>query len=88
MTDAADPLAPLKTEARAWFEALRDRIHAAFEALEDQAPAELFPGEPGRFVRTPWNRPEGGGAVFGSGLARVVHGEAARLLVLAEGDDD
>ena len=65
MTDAADPLAPLKTEARAWFEALRDRIHAAFEALEDQAPADLYPGEPGRFVRTPWDRPEGGGGVMG-----------------------
>ena len=65
MTDAADPLAQQKTEARAWFEALRDRIHAAFEALEDQAPAELFPGEPGRFVRTPWDRPEGGGGVMG-----------------------
>ena len=60
-----DPLAQQKTEARAWFEALRDRIHAAFEALEDQAPAELFPGEPGRFVRTPWERPEGGGGVMG-----------------------
>ena len=65
MTDAADPLAQQKTEARAWFEALRDRIHAAFETLEDAAPADLFPGEPGRFVRTPWNRPEGGGGVMG-----------------------
>ena len=65
MTDAADPLAQQKTEARAWFEALRDRIHAAFEALEDAAPADLFPGEPGRFVRTPWDRPEGGGGVMG-----------------------
>ena len=65
MTDAADPLAQQKTEARAWFEALRDRIHASFEALEDRAPAALFPGEPGRFVRTPWDRPEGGGGVMG-----------------------
>jgi len=65
MTDAADPLAQQKTEARAWFEALRDRIHAAFEALEDQAPADLFPGAPGRFVRTPWDRAEGGGGVMG-----------------------
>jgi len=60
-----DPLAQQKTEARAWFEALRDRIHAAFEALEDAAPADLFPGEPGRFVRTPWDRAEGGGGVMG-----------------------
>jgi len=65
MTDAADPLAQQKTEARAWFEDLRDRIHAALEALEDTAPGDLFPGEPGRFVRTPWDRPEGGGGVMG-----------------------
>jgi len=65
MTDTTDPLAQQKTEARAWFEGLRDRIHAAFEALEDAAPADLFPGEPGRFVRTPWDRPEGGGGVMG-----------------------
>jgi coproporphyrinogen III oxidase len=54
-----------KSEARAWFETLRDRIHAGFEALEDAAPDDLFPGEPGRFVRTPWARPEGGGGVMG-----------------------
>ena len=27
--------------ARAWFDALRDRIVAAFEQLEDEAPADL-----------------------------------------------
>ncbi|MDP3803319.1 oxygen-dependent coproporphyrinogen oxidase [Brevundimonas sp.] len=62
---AAPSLDQRKAEARAWFETLRDRIHAGFEALEDQAPADLFPGEPGRFVRTPWERPEGGGGVMG-----------------------
>ena len=60
-----DLLSDKKAETRAWFEALRDRIHSAFEALEDQAPADLFPREPGRFVRTPWDRPEGGGGVMG-----------------------
>ena len=64
MTDV-DPHADLKAEARAWFEGLRDRIHAAFEALEDEAPASLFPGQPGRFVRTRWERAAGGGGVMG-----------------------
>jgi coproporphyrinogen III oxidase len=50
-----------KTEARAWFESLRDRICAAFEALEDESGAE---GAAGRFVRKPWDRAEGGGGVM------------------------
>ncbi|CAN5217059.1 oxygen-dependent coproporphyrinogen oxidase [soil metagenome] len=60
-----DPLKLKQAETRAWFEVLRDRIHARLEALEDAASADLFPGEPGRFVRTPWTRPEGGGGVMG-----------------------
>lgn len=64
-TPVAPSLDAQKAEARAWFESLRDRIHAALETLEDEAPADLFPGEPGRFVRTPWDRPEGGGGVMG-----------------------
>ena len=65
MTSDLTPLAARQETARLWFESLRDRIHAAFEALEDQAPADLFPGEPGRFMRTPWDRSEGGGGVMG-----------------------
>ena len=71
MTDAAQ-LAPLqaqlddrKARARAWFESLRDRICAAFETLEDNAPSALYDGEPGRFVLKPWTREEGGGGVMG-----------------------
>jgi coproporphyrinogen III oxidase len=54
-----------KTRAVAWFESLRDQLHRAFESLEDEAPAALYPGEPGRFTLTPWSRPEGGGGVMG-----------------------
>ena len=53
-----------KDQARAWFEALRDRICAAFEALEDAAPDALYPGKPGRFERKPWARDAGGGGVM------------------------
>jgi coproporphyrinogen III oxidase len=51
--------------ARAWFDSLRDRIVAAFERLEEEAPADLYPGEPGRVELTPWDRPAGGGGVMG-----------------------
>ena len=56
-----DPIiADRQISAAAWFRSLRDSICAAFEALEDEAPA-LYAGDAGRFVRTPWQRSEGGG---------------------------
>jgi coproporphyrinogen III oxidase len=58
-----------KAAAAAWFEALRDRICAAFEDLED-AYAGPFADQPaGRFVRRAWDRPGGGG-----GVTAVMHG--------------
>jgi len=45
-----------KGRARHWFERLRDEICTAFERLEDNAPASLYPGDAGRFVRTAWDR--------------------------------
>ena len=45
-----------KMRARAWFEALRDDICAAFETIESDASAQLYGDAPGRFVRTPWSR--------------------------------
>jgi len=49
----------LHKQARAWFEGLRDRIVADFEALEAEAPASFYPGDAGRFVKTPWKRAPG-----------------------------
>ena len=66
-----------KKAARAWFEDLAERIIAVFEALEDQADTHLYPGAPGRFVRTPWARalsPSGdeqGGGVMGMMRGRL-----------------
>jgi len=68
MTQQADTLSDLdaqKARAKAWFESLRDQICAAFETLEDEAPAELYGDKPGRFELKPWDRPAGGGGVMG-----------------------
>ncbi|WP_369061290.1 oxygen-dependent coproporphyrinogen oxidase [Caulobacter sp. 73W] len=53
-----------KTQARQWFESLRDRICAEFERLEEEAPAALYPGEAGRFEKKHWDREAGGGGVM------------------------
>ncbi len=98
MTDTA--LDEKNIRARAWFDSLRDRIVAAFEQLEDEAPANLYPGEPGRFELKPWVRPAGGGGVMGFLRGRLfekcgvhislVHGkftpEMARTMPGAEED--
>ena len=60
-----------RERARIWFENLRDQIHAGFEALEDAASPELYKGEAGRFVRTPWDRAAGGGGVMGMMSGRL-----------------
>jgi coproporphyrinogen III oxidase len=59
--------------ARAWFETLRDRIVAAFEAVEDALPATapLADRPAGRFTRTPWNRTDHTGARPISGLPDI-----------------
>ena len=59
--------------ARAWFETLRDRIVAAFEAVEDALPATapLADRPAGRFTRTPWNRTDHSGARPLSGLPGI-----------------
>ncbi|HEY1260815.1 MAG TPA: oxygen-dependent coproporphyrinogen oxidase [Stellaceae bacterium] len=57
-----DPEHCARTDA--WFAALRDRICAAFEAVEDEFSAAPNAGTPGRFERTPWGRPGGGGGTI------------------------
>jgi coproporphyrinogen III oxidase len=52
---------PLAAPAGAWFETLRDRLCAAFEAIETEIGGDL---PPGRFERTAWERPGGGGGVM------------------------
>ena len=58
----------LREEARAWFEGLRDRICAEFETIEDEFQGQDYETlNAGRFQRTAWDRPEGGGGVMGVG---------------------
>ncbi len=70
---AAFPPDPERRDSTAaWFTALRDRICAAFEAIEDEFVAERAgAGAPGRFERTPWRRPEGGGGEMSVMRGRV-----------------
>ncbi len=63
-----------KARARAWFEELRDRVCAAFEALEDAQTGPLADRPAGRFARTAWSRPdpaEGGGVIAAMRGGRV-----------------
>ena len=54
--------------ARAWFESLRDRICAAFEAIEAEA------GSDARFAYAPWNRDGDPDAAGGGGVQGVMKG--------------
>jgi coproporphyrinogen III oxidase len=64
-----------KTQARDWFEHLRDQICAALERLEDEAEGgPQMDGPAGRFARTPWRRTDHGGAEGGGGVMSMLHG--------------
>ena len=76
MTDRTAPALPpgpasaaQKAAAAGWFERLRDEICAAFEALEDGYEGAAAGQPAGRFERTAWDRPGGGG-----GVASLMHG--------------
>ena len=61
-----------KARTSAWFEALRDRLCAAFEAIEAEHGAA--DGPPGRFERKPWNRRDHTGAEGGGGVMSLMRG--------------
>jgi coproporphyrinogen III oxidase len=65
-----------KEQAKAWFATLRDRIVAAFEAVEDALPATTPLGDrpAGRFVRTPWSRTDHTGKPGGGGVMAMMKG--------------
>ncbi len=78
MSDAAGDPGDRRHEATQWFEALRDDICAALEAIEAELPADAPKApdarEPGRFIRTPWQRRDHTGKPGGGGVMSLMHG--------------
>jgi coproporphyrinogen III oxidase len=70
---AAFPPDPVRcARAETWFAELRDRICTAFEAVEDEFAREHPAGSSaGRFERTEWRRPGGGGGTISVMRGRV-----------------
>jgi coproporphyrinogen III oxidase len=62
------PMDEEQAEARAWFESLRDRICAAFEAIEREA------GSDAAFDFIPWDRPDPDGSPGGGGVRGLMKG--------------
>ena len=70
-------VAAMKSEAAAWFAALRDRIVAALEGLEREAAGPFHPDAPDgpqTFEKTPWQRTDHTGLPGGGGVMAMLHG--------------
>ena len=63
------PLDDQQQAAKDWFESLRDRICAAFEAIERES------GSKAKFVRTPWDRPDESASSGGGGVRSQMNGK-------------
>src|SRR5262245_29215718 len=64
-----------RQRAAAWFEALRDRICAAFEKVEADYAGPFKDRPAGRFERKAWQRPaEDGAAEGGGGVMSIMRG--------------
>jgi coproporphyrinogen III oxidase len=68
------PHIDLRDPARVWFESLRDRLCAAFEAIEGEQRGPLADRPPGRFERRGWDRPNHDGAPGGGGVMSLMRG--------------
>ncbi|MCO6393165.1 oxygen-dependent coproporphyrinogen oxidase [Aliihoeflea aestuarii] len=66
-----DDIETKKATAKAWFEELRDRICAGFEAIEDDLSGPHASWAPGRFEKTEWLREDGKG---GGGVMSMLRG--------------
>ena len=73
------PHSARRTRAAEWFASLRDSLCAAFEAVEDEGPGS---GAAGRFQRTAWERPGGGGGTMALLRGRVLEKAGVNVSVV------
>jgi len=90
VTALAPEIIDRRARAKAWFEALQQRICAELERLEEEAPAELYPEPPGKVDVRPGKRETGDGGGVGAFLngrlfeKAAVHTSAAMARFSAE----
>jgi coproporphyrinogen III oxidase len=71
MTSASATTGERKKRTSRWFGELQERLIQAFEANEDEHQGVFVNRPPGRFERTRWRRPGGGGGVMAVMRGRV-----------------